>query len=223
MSPDTIKQVRADYEAGESYRTLADRYGTSKSAVGRMAQEHGWAKGKQHKPAKAKPTKTVGQKRDSGTDGTVGQQDHTSVPRDEIQVLERLEFNTKVGSRAVTAAQRMIEWALARFPLDGAGKPILAGIPLNERRLAADILKNAQSSVSQANLMIRLNAGLPTSYEKGETKTEGTLIHEHHTAERARSELAREFGLWESGSHLDGTQRDAAPVSVGVPDEPAQA
>jgi len=220
MSPDTIKQVRADYEAGESYRTLADRYGTSKSAVGRMAQEHGWAKGKQHKPAKAKPTKTVGQKRDSGTDGTVGQQEvsHVSqppVPDDSPTIQERLDLHTKVATRGAKACHRLLE----------RGEAILASGTTDSTLLhaCAAMIPKAMNGLEIANRIVRLNAGLPTSYEKGETKTEGTLIHEHHTAERARSELAREFGLWESGSHLDGTQRDAAPVSVGVPDEPAQA
>lgn len=216
MSPDTIQSIRADFEAGMSYRELAEKHGTSKSAVGRLAKQHGWTKGKQKRkpkkatkksPSKPKASAQVGQSVGQRDSGTVGQevvsQAKPPAPVDQITIEDRLDWNTKAASRGAKAGLQMLE----------RGQEIIATKTTDSAVLqaASNMVTRGMDTIEKANRMQRLNGGLPTSIEKGETTTKGILSVEQITPEVIQQSASEAFGV-----NLGRLAEDAVPVAEGM-------
>lgn len=200
MSPDIKQAILEALRAGKSCREVEADFGVGRSSVHRIAQAHGIVNGtvkkaKAERKAREKKPRAVGQ-RDDGTasvpSGTVGQREVSQeskprAPDDSPTIHERLELHTKVATKGATACARMVD----------RGEKILSSGTTDSSLLhaVAAMIAKGMSALEVANRIIRLNAGLPTSYEKGDTTTHGDMRLEHVNPEQIRESASEAFGV----------------------------
>lgn len=229
MSPDHEQTVLAALRAGKSLREVEAECGVSRSAVHRIAVRHGIVNGhakalKAARPAKPRtprperPTVALGQpgtagrdsedvSRDSGTASVPTPAQHPAPVRPEFTIEERLHECTKAASRGIAAAGKCMERANKILDAGSNDSTML--------HAAAALVDKAATAISKANMVLRINAGLPTAYEKSEAKTEGTMMHEYRTADEAIASAERVLGFG-----LDRSQAGTVSVPAPVPDGP---
>jgi len=239
MSPDAIKQIRVDFEAGMSYRELAEKHGTSKSAVGRMAKKGGWTKGKQRRkarkakgPKKAKP-KSGTKKRDSGT---VGQPEVSQVSQDAVPAHAPVLPDPDLVDEHFQSTEVLQETVLQLGKFAGFGKSIqqlaegLAksivneccdqmqdgslkfkrGIPLSKARQAAGLLEQVAKAGDKGINIYRRSRGL---YDKQRLEHSGRI-----EGDRGEDTIATYLGF-----ALQGGLRGSSSVPESVPGRQEQA
>jgi len=122
----------------------------------------------------------------------------TLTPAPEVTIEDRLEFNVNAASKGALAAVKMLDTVMAILD-DPESKSDM-------RRAAAVMGEKAMVMLERANSMQRINAGLPSKYEKSETR--GDLRVDYQPGQ-LREVAGRVFGF-----DFDGDNR---PVSA-LPD-----
>jgi len=194
------KAILEALKAGDrSIRQIAKAMGCGNGTVHRVAKAHGIVNG----TAKAikRNTKRNGTPKVGRNTPGVPPEPHTPVRSiSDLSIDERMERNTVASSKAVETGITL---------LDRAKKILLdVGSSADLLKAAAQMYRSATEGMAKSNAMARLNAGLPTSYEKGETKTTGTLSVEQITPEVIQQSASEAFGV-----HLGRLAENPVPVA----------
>lgn len=186
--PEPIRQaILAALQAGRTCRDVAAECKVGLATVHRIAKANGIVNGhaKALKAARA-PRPERGTERNGTAERNGTEQGQLPASdRSGRTIDERLYECTKAASNGVIAAGKCLDRGMEILARAGNDSPML--------HAAAALVDKGASALARVNGILRLNAGLPDSYAKSETRGEMTI--EHVTAEQAREVLRRELGL----------------------------
>jgi hypothetical protein len=182
MSPNLEKTILEALRAGKSIREVAAEASTSPTTVHRVAKANGIVNGA--KPKRAMPERNGTRNTERGTEQGDVPADAPPAPDERPTIQLRLEHNTKLMTRAVNTALRLLERAEAILA-DPENKN-----KANLQKAAANMAERASLIIERSNLGQRLNAGLATG--KTESDVRG---HVRYTPDDAHDVLKRELGL----------------------------